>query len=222
MSKSSFKSTFDDLPEVLPIFPLTGVLLLPTSRLPLNIFEPRYLQMVQWALGHGRLIGMIQPKGSVSSNGEDVPADLYQTGCAGRIISFQETDDGRFLIVLEGVSRFHVKQEEPTQDGFRLVTPDWSPFRSDLSPAEDTANREALVECVPKFFECKGITADWELIKAADDRHLVNTLALFCPFDPSEKQALLEAANIGERADLLITMMEMAMQERDDQSRSKH
>lgn len=223
MSDSPFQPDFDELPEVLPIFPLKGVLLLPGSRLPLNIFEPRYLNMVLWALGEGRMIGMIQP----TSRREDSPPKsqgetVYNTGCAGRISSFQETDDGRLLIVLMGVSRFNVKQEEAMHEGFRLVTPEWSPYRQDLVPDGSTERRNTLLEVAPDFFDSKGMSADWSMVKSADDRELVNTLALVCPFDPIEKQALLEAASIDERAKLLISMMQMSMSEQDGQSRSKH
>jgi uncharacterized protein len=214
----TLKHRFEDLPTILPIFPLTGVLLLPGSRLPLNIFEPRYLQMVLWALAHDRLIGMIQPKQS-SVIGE---SELYKTGCAGRIISYQETEDGRLLIVLEGATRFDISAEEAMVDGFRRVQPDWSIYSADMDSDATTEQRVKLLELVPRFFDAKGISADWELVASSSDRELVNTLALFCPFDPSEKQALLEADTVDSRAKLLTTMMEMAMQEQEGQSRSKH
>jgi len=195
------------LPETLPIFPLTGVLLLPRGRLPLNIFEPRYLAMIRDALGGERLIGMIQP--SDPSEGGMNPA-LYATGCAGRITSFSETDDGRYLITLTGVSRFRVREELPLLSGYRRVVPSWPEFAADLAPAELGIDRERLIRGLRLFFEQRGVEADWTMIDKAPGEHLVHSIAMLCPFAPNEKQALLESADLAARAELLTSLVEMA------------
>lgn len=209
---ASFDPGFDDLPDSLPVFPLTGVLLLPNGRLPLNIFEPRYLAMVQDALGHAqRLIGMIQPTEPESHAGPTGRPALYRTGCAGRITSFQETDDGRFLITLTGVCRFRVTTEVPERRGYRLVTPDWTPFRADLDAAGAAQlDRPRLLTSLKPYFRTRGIDANWELLETVDEETLVTSLAMICPFDAREKQALLEAATMAERARMLLTLVEMA------------
>jgi len=201
------------LPEVLPIFPLTGVLLLPRGRLPLNIFEPRYLAMASDALGGARLIGMIQPSEPQRDNiGQGaVNPPLYPVGCAGRITQFSETDDGRYLITLTGVSRFRIRAELPLVSGYRRVVPDWQPFLHDRDiPARVRLDRERLVSGLKGFFGQRQISADWDAIDKAPPEHLVTSLAMACPFAASEKQALLEAADLEERAKLLTALLEMA------------
>src|SRR5437763_939574 len=196
------------LPEILPIFPLAGVLLLPRGRLPLNIFEPRYLAMTRDALGGERLIGMIQPS-DPSVPGMNPP--LYPVGCAGRITQFSETDDGRYLITLTGVSRFRIRQELPLLSGYRRIIPDWQPFQHDRdAPARARFDRERLVNGLKAFFGQRQVSADWDAIDKAPGEHLVTSLAMACPFAPSEKQALLEAADLEELAKLLTTLLEMA------------
>jgi Lon protease-like protein len=201
------------LPEVLPVFPLTGVLLLPRGRLPLNVFEPRYLAMVRDALGGERLIGMIQPSEPQDDNrgrGADNPP-LYPIGCAGRITAFAETDDGRFLITLTGMSRFRILDEFPLLSGYRRVRPDWAPFARDLEPGEaGKFDRDRLLRGLKGFFTAQGLQADWEAIEKAPAEQLVASIAMACPFSPSEKQALLEAADLGDRANLLSALVEMA------------
>jgi uncharacterized protein len=195
------------LPDIIPIFPLTGVLLLPRGRLPLNIFEPRYLAMTRDALGGERLIGMIQP--SDPGEGGMNPA-VYPIGCAGRITSFSETDDGRYLITLTGTSRFRIREELPLLSGYRRVVPDWSAFAGDLDPAEPRFDRERLVRELKAYFAQRQIEADWSLIDKTPSEHLVSSIAMLCPFAPSEKQALLEAADLNARAELLTALVEMA------------
>jgi uncharacterized protein len=200
------------LPLVLPIFPLTGVLLLPRGRLPLNIFEPRYLAMTRDALGGERLIGMVQPNepGAVPGAEGRAPA-VYPIGCAGRITSFSETDDGRYLITLTGVSRFRIEAELPLLSGYRRVVPEWGPFAADRAAAgSSTFDRERLMRGLQDFFARRQLSADWDAIKGAPSEHLVTSIAMLCPFEPSEKQALLEAANLADRASLLIAIIEMA------------
>jgi uncharacterized protein len=211
MSPNPFDPTFDQLPGSLPIFPLTGVLLLPRSRLPLNVFEPRYLAMTEDALASGnRLIGMVQP---IAAEEAARPPPVYRTGCAGRITSFSETDDGRYLITLSGVCRFDIAEEMPTTRGYRRVAPDWAPYRTDLSGPESSAmlDRARLLSGLKGYFRQTGLTANWEAVESTPDERLVNSLAMICPFDASEKQALLEAPTLEERARMMTAMMEMAV-----------
>jgi Lon protease-like protein len=196
------------MPEVLPIFPLVGVLLLPRARLPLNIFEPRYLAMTRDALGGERLIGMIQPS-DPTIGGMNPP--VYPVGCAGRITQFAETDDGRFLITLTGVSRFRIVEELPLLSGYRRVIPDWRAFETDREiPDAPQFDRARLVRGLKNFFGQRQLSADWSAIEKAPAEQLVTSIAMACPFVPSEKQALLEAADFEQRAALLTGLVEMA------------
>jgi Lon protease-like protein len=209
-----------ELPATLPIFPLTGVLLLPRGKLPLNIFEPRYLNMVRDALAGDRMIGMVQPR-------EDDPTTLtgppegaasmarlpavYPTGCAGRITAFSETDDGRFHITLTGVARFEIREEVPTLRGYRRVVPDWDRYRADLADDAAVIDRPRLLAALKAFFKLNDIAADWDSITATPDDRLVTSLAMICQFAPSEKQALLEARDLGERSRVMTALVEMAV-----------
>jgi Lon protease-like protein len=196
------------LPDIIPIFPLPGVLLLPRGRLPLNIFEPRYRAMTRDALAGERLIGMIQPLDPVL---REANPPIYPIGCAGRITSFTETEDGRYLITLTGISRFRIRTELPLVEGYRRVVPDWSEFRHDLdSEAEENFDRDRLVKGLRAFFHKHGIAADWEAVTKTPGERLVTSIAMICPFEPSEKQALLEAPRFAERARLLCAIVEMA------------
>ena len=197
------------LPDLLAIFPLTGVLLLPRERLPLNIFEPRYLAMTRDALAGERMIGMVQPNPPEAS-GNNPP--VYPTGCAGRITSFAETEDGRFLITLIGICRFRIRSELPPLEGYRRVVPEWREFASDLEGgAEAGFDRDRLIHGLRTYFQRHQISADWDVIAAVAGERLVNSIAMLCPFEPSEKQALLEASNLDERARLLTTIIELAV-----------
>jgi uncharacterized protein len=210
MSRSPFEPSFAELPATLPIFPLTGVLLLPGGRLPLNIFEPRYLAMTRDALAAARLIGMVQPQDGQGDVGEP---PLYRRGCAGRMTAWSETDDGRYLMTLAGVARFDIAEELPRERPYRRVVPDWEPYRGDLAGDGTTlaaAERSRLLAAIKPFLRRHGITADWEAIEASPDEPLVTTLAMACPFAPGEKQALLEAKDGAERARLLTALMAMA------------
>lgn len=208
MRLRGFATSFSDLPATLPVFPLPGVLLLPSGLLPLNIFEPRYLAMTDDALGADRLIGMIQP---VAGPENATEPELYQTGCAGRITAFSETEDGRYLITLSGVARFNIRQELDSMRGYRRVVPDWAPYQNDFAPpGEIDIDRDRLLEALRGYFTTRGIKADWDAIKRMDDAKLVTTLAMICPFDPPEKQALLVAAEISERALAMMALLEMA------------
>jgi Lon protease-like protein len=196
------------LPDILPIFPLTGVLLLPRGRLPLNIFEPRYLAMTRDAMGGERLIGMVQP--SEPPIREPNPS-VYPTGCAGRITSFSETDDGRFLITLTGVSRFRIKEELPLLSGYRRAVAEWDDFADDRNVDEAGFDRARLTRGLRNFFSQRQVQADWSAIDQAPGEHLVTSIAMMCPFAPNEKQALLEAKTLDERARLLTALIEMTL-----------
>ena len=196
------------LPSILPIFPLTGVLLLPRGRLPLNIFEPRYLAMTRDALAGERLIGMVQPSDPRAAG--DNPL-VYPIGCAGRITSFSETDDGRFLITLTGISRFRFREELPLLEGYRRVVPEWREFARDLAGDDEPGfDRDRMLRGLRAYFQHHRIEADWDAITSVPGERLVTSIAMICPFEPSEKQALLEAPSLDERARLLTAMVEMA------------
>ena len=210
MTRGAFQPDFDDLPRVVPIFPLPGVLLLPGGRLPLNIFEPRYLAMVRDALSGERTIGMIQPCAEAPDVGA---ARVYETGCAGRITAFSETDDGRYLITLTGAIRFDVERELPPIEGYRRVVADYGRFRGDLEEEASEIDRERFLETLGCYFEANGIEGDWKAIEEAGDAALVTSLAMICPFAAPEKQALLEAMSLPERARTMTAIMEMAVHE---------
>ena len=206
---------YEDLPDCLRVFPLSGALLLPGGRLPLNIFEPRYLNMVNDAIANDRLIGMIQTlEEGQAAAGEAGQPEIYQTGCVGRIISFSETEDGRYLITLGGLIRFDVVSELAEKDGFRQVRPSYERFRADLDAlvgeSEGEIDRSGLLAALRTYFDCRGIQGDWEAIEETPDAHLVTSLAMICPFAPSEKQALLEAMTLTERAETMTAILQMA------------
>jgi uncharacterized protein len=213
MSGGVHSLRLDTLPEALPIFPLTGVVLLPHGRLPLNIFEPRYLNMIEDTLGGDRMIGMVQPvHGDSDPVGDD--AEVYRTGCAGRITSFTETDDGRFVITLTGVSRFHMVGELEPARGYRRATVNYDAFADDLGEGGETiVDRPRLLNAMRAYFALREIEADWGTVEEAAGAAIIISLAMICPFEPSEKQALLESPTPGERAELLATLMEMAIRD---------
>ena len=198
----------EELPAEAAVFPLPGALLLPRGKLPLNIFEPRYLAMIEDALGGGRVIGMIQPDEN-RPEGPDGPA-LYSVGCLGRIVSFSETDDGRYLVTLAGMCRFRVRGEIETRRGYRRVALDTAPFRGDMaSPKEPTVDRPALLDALRAYFDARSFQANWSAIEDMDADALVTTLSMVCPFEPVEKQALLEAPDTTARADTLRALLQM-------------
>jgi len=207
MSRAGDDRAVADLPRSLPIFPLPGVLLLPGGRLPLNIFEPRYLALVRDALAGDRLIGMIQPRESAADVGA---AKVYGTGCAGRITAYSETPDGRNAITLTGVIRFACGDELPKIDGYRRVIADYSRFRGDLAKDDSGIDRDRLVAALRPYFDATGIDVDWGSIKETNDEPLITSLAMICPFGGAEKQALLEAMTLRERVEALTTLMQLA------------
>ncbi len=207
--------TPDTLPEILPVFPLSGVLLLPGGRLPLNIFEPRYRAMVEDCLATpDRLIGMIQP---LDPEDRSRNPDLYRIGCAGRLTSFEETADGRYLITLTGVSRFAVVEELPLRRGYRPMRVDWRPFTPDLDDQQpQDFDRARLLRGLRGYLTHHGVAADWGSVEQAPDDVLITTLAMVCPFSASEKQALLESADTEDRASTMIALIEMALMDKDN------
>lgn len=213
MSDHPFDCRFVDLPAELALFPLNGVLLLPRGQLPLNVFEPRYLNMVDYALAHQRLIGIIQPMvdGQPGLSAPDGTA-LYRTGCAGRITSFQETRGGQVQLTLRGLCRFDVVDELELLNGFRRARTDFSPYRTDYTPDSDgLIDRTRLLSDLRAYFEAENIKADWDTIEQTPDGRLVTTLAMVCPFEPHEKQALLECADLVQRSKLIIGLIEAAL-----------
>ena len=202
-------SSIADLPETVPVFPLQGALLLPRGKLPLNIFEPRYLAMVDDALASDRIIGMIQPQVKEKTEAEDKP-DLYTVGCAGKIVTFAETDDGRYLISLTGMSRFRGVEELPLKTGYRRMRVDFSDFASDLAGPDDSAiDRDRVLAAIKGYLSRRQLGADWESITKTRTGDLVSVMAMVCPFSAVEKQALLEASSAVDRAEAMVTLMEM-------------
>jgi Lon protease-like protein len=196
-----FNYKFSDLPATIPVFPLTGVLLLPRVPLPLNIFEARYLQMVNDALRGDRLIGMIQPKHD---------NQLYDIGCAGRITSYQETDDGRMLITLTGVCRFKIINEIQNDKLYRTMNVNWDEFKDDMNaPDQFNIDRKHLCGILKLYFEQHDMSMDWSSIDIVGCEKLMNMLSIICPLEPNEKQALLETKCEHKRADLLIKLLRM-------------
>lgn len=195
-------------PETLPLFPLAGALLLPGGHLPLNIFEPRYLRMIDDALAGPRMIGMIQPK----EDEEGLRPALYDVGCAGRITSFAETDDGRYVINLTGTRRFRLNEEVASDTPYRLARPDWSAFEVDAHKDQSASNidREALLTALGQYLEAEQLHIEWDQATAAPIDALIVSLAMGCPFAPNEKQALLEAPTLAEQASCLITLMKFS------------
>ena len=198
-----------DLPKSIPIFPLSGALLLPRTDLPLNIFEPRYLLMVEEAMQSDRIIGIIQPR---ENDVAEVPA-LETIGCAGRITSYSETDDGRLVITITGVCRFMLKKELITKTPYRMATVDYKLFAVDLVSESGAlnVNRDQLIMAFRQYLEANNMSADWNEVNSVSTEVLVNTLSLFAPYPPREKQALLEAPDLKSRADVLVALTEMAL-----------
>ncbi|HLI98658.1 MAG TPA: LON peptidase substrate-binding domain-containing protein [Bradyrhizobium sp.] len=199
-----------DLPEIIPVFPLSGALLLPRGQMPLNIFEPRYLAMVDDAFRDGhRLIGMIQP--DVSHSQDETHPKLFRVGCAGRITQFAESGDGRYILELTGIARFKVVAEETVLTPYRQCKVDYFPYLDDFTArkGEEAVNREALLAALTEFLKANNLKVDWEGIESAPNEALVNALAMMSPYGPPEKQALLEAPDLKTRAEILIAVTEM-------------
>jgi len=204
-----------DLPDVLPVFPLPGALLLPRARLPLHIFEPRYLAMLDDCLKtRDRLIGMVQP----------LPQDdakLHTIGCAGRVSQFSETDDGRYMITLAGISRFRVLREEYGFQAYRRCLVDWQDYDRDLGPHEQDTDfqRAGFLNLLKRYFDTQNLSTDWETLKEADDEMLINSLAMLLELQVEDKQALLEAKSLAERRAILTTLLEFSLLSGDKEDR---
>ncbi len=197
------------LPKTIAVFPLTGVVLLPQTRLPLNIFEPRYLAMVDAAMSGSRLIGMIQPK--IAGEDMAVHRALCRVGCVGRIVEYAETDDGHYLITLLGIVRFDVQEELENGTPYREVAANYAPYAVDLGSDHPVGiGRTKLIEVLKPYLADRDMETDWHAIDEAPVDALVNALSMMCPFDPAEKQALLEAPGVDERAETLIALLKMA------------
>ena len=197
-----------ELPQVIPVFPLPGALLLPRGQMPLNIFEPRYLEMFDYALQGDRLIGMIQP-----TDHEDSVAHprLSQVGCAGKIVSFRETEDNRYLVTLAGICRFRLTGEMQTTTPWRAGFCDFGAFAADLAhPGDEAFPRERLLAALKAYLANRDLQADWKSVMTAPGEALINALVMMCPFDPTEKQALLEAQSFQDRASTLMALLEMS------------
>ena len=201
------------LPEVLPVFPLPGALLLPRGQMPLNIFEPRYLAMIDDALRSGdRLIGMIQPDPAHPGPDESKP-NLFQVGCVGRMTQFAESGDGRYLIQLTGIARFRIEDELAVATPYRQCRVTYQPFVDDFTPrlGEDAVDRKALLRALTAFLKANNLKADWEGIENAPNEALVNALAMMSPYDAAEKQAMLEAPDLKTRAEILVAVTEIEL-----------
>ncbi len=211
MSDQGTTSGLDELPAILPVFPLSGALLLTTGQLPLNVFEPRYLDMVRDAMEGHRVIGIIQPQ---DPNDQSAEPRLYSVGCAGKICEFGEAENGNYSITLEGLCRFKTLEELDRVTKYRQIKVDYSPFQLDLSPvAGEAVNRASLQNVLNHFLEFEDEEDDWEALNNLADDNLVNSLSMICPFSPAEKQALLEAKDVFARSELLISLLTMMMQQ---------
>lgn len=202
-----------ELPETLNMFPLRGVIMLPRTSLPLSVFEPRYLTLVNDVLAGDRLIGFVQPvmqEGEAESP-EGKAAVLRRTGGAGRLTAFQETDDGRYLVTMTGVARFNITSEQDSSAPYRICNIDWLPYAKDLEQGygEDEVNRERLLKVLKEYLSVNDLSADWDGINNSSNELLVNTLSMISPYGPEEKQALLEAGDLKTRAEVLVALAEM-------------
>lgn len=200
--------TLADLPDILPMFPLPGAVLLPRARLPLHIFEPRYLAMIEDCLkSDRRLIGMIQPRGEAG-------AGLAQVGCAGRVTSFSETEDGRYMVTLTGIARFTLRDEVKGFQPYRRAGVEFASFAEDLAGAQSDPDldRRVFLKDLARYLQASKMGTDWSNLKDADDEMLVNVLSMLCPFQPEEKQALLEAQTLPERRKILQTLIAFSLQ----------
>lgn len=199
-----------DLPDVIPVFPLPGALLLPRARLPLHLFEPRYLAMMEDALKTPqRLIGMVQPNKVPGREGHG----LHAIGCAGRITQFSETEDGRYMITLAGICRFRVMEEVEGFTPYRRIKASWTGFERDLGPEEEDKafDRAKFLGTLEQYFDARDLETDWDSLKEADDELLINSLSMLLGFEPEDKQALLEAPSLSTRRETLITLLEYSL-----------
>lgn len=202
-----------DLPDIIPIFPLPGALLLPRARLPLHIFEPRYLQLLEDCMKTPeRLIGMIQPR-ELPANYASDSTKLHAIGCAGRLTGFSETEDGRYMVTLSGVSRFRLREEVTGFTPYRRARVDWKGFDRDQGGAEEDSgfDRASFLDLLHRFFATLDLSTDWDSLSDADEELLINSLSMLCPFSPEDKQALLEAPTLLTRRETMVTLIEFSL-----------
>lgn len=197
------------LPSEIPLFPLPGVLLFPGAYIPLHVFEPRYLNMVEDALGRGRMLALVQPRDESDPVGDTAP--LYEIACAARIVGFKESEDGRFYITLHGLSRFRIEETRLTMSGYRMAKADYTDFLGDGIEDDSRIDRPRLLEVIKGYLGEQGLEHHLDALEDASDEDLVTSLAMACPFAPSEKQALLECTNLENRGNMLVSLMEMAL-----------
>jgi Lon protease-like protein len=208
MLRNPFLPKFSDLPRELPVFPLAGAVVMPGVQLPLNIFEPRYLSMVRDALKADHLIGMLQPRPDTSF---DEAPEIHQVGCAGRISSYSETNDGRIVLILTGVCRFQVAEELAIRRGYRRVRPDWERFAIDYHPSEEVLpGREDFMTSLRAYCTLREVEVPWDDVGKMGDAELVNLLCAHLPLDPEDKQALIETVDLCGRGQLMAGLMDMA------------
>lgn len=213
----NFEKLPNKLPKNIPIFPLNSVLLLPRCKLPLNLFENRYLYMFDYALKKERYIGMIQPSGEINNNSNKKNPNIYPVGCAGKIVAFNQTNDNRYEIVLHGVCRFKILNEHLEKDGFRVASISWKDYLTDLEldNSSSVEKRSELESKLRAYFKKININADWQAIEASSDEDLVNSISMGCSFTTAEKQALLEAKDLKERLNTLCSLLEMSISDND-------
>jgi Lon protease-like protein len=208
MTRNPFFPKFSDLPAELPIFPLAGAVVMPGVQLPLNIFEPRYLNMVFDALAGDHLIGMIQP---LTETSLDESPEIHKIGCGGRITSYSETSDGRIVLVLTGVCRFEVRSEIEGRHGYRRVRASWERFAIDYHEDETKMpNRESFFTSLRAYTQLRSVEVPWDDVKKMADSDLVNLLCTHLPLEPDDKQALIETIDLTQRADLMRALMDMS------------
>ena len=199
---------FDEISRTIALFPLGGALLLPRGQMPLNIFEPRYLDMIREAMNDTHLIGMVQPLDPVST---ELEPEIYRTGCVGRIDAFKETLNGTMLITLTGLCRFQVIEEFPMTQPYRRALVSYAKYRRDMDVTESSGfKRQELFAALQSYLDMKELDTDWKSLEKISDESLVSSLAMMCPFEPSEKQALLEADTLAQRGDILTLLMQFA------------
>ena len=221
--RNRFTFSFSELPSSLPIFPLSGAVLLPNGQLPLNIFEDRYLSMINDALSNSRLVGMVQPKNDADKNHDEGNGpELYATGCAGRIVSFSETRDDRYLIILAGVCRFDIKEEIECANGYRRAEVVWDRFSDDLGDDDTDLDSSDLIESARRYTEQRKLSVDWSALDHLEPRELVDTLACSLPFSPQDKQGLVETVVIRDRVQLLTALCEFGAVEVNEGSSVAH
>lgn len=203
-----------DLPARIPVFPLRGAILLPRATLPLNIFEPRYLEMIDDVMSGARVIGILQPALADDDDQEspvDKTAGLRSVGCAGRVTSYQELDDGRLIITLTGITRFESVGETETDKPYRIMSVSYDRFANDLTEGlgEELVDRQNLLRVLKTYLEVNRLKTDWATIQRASNEFLINALSVMCPYGPEEKQALLEAKDLRSRAEVLVALAEI-------------